>query len=623
NITLKAGENTYHSEERHSKHKVGLMGSGGIGLTLGSRSQSSDNTLDLKGHTPTLVGAIDGNVTIDAGGHYSEQGAIVHAGRAGGPLTKEQWLALSPDERARAGNVYLNAQSADLDVMRGEQKQEMNSRYKQTGITVNLSGALVNAAQMARKNLQHLGESDNARVKAMAAANTAWSSYKAIQAVDEALSSDPKTLINLSISGGSQHSSSHQKSREDTLQSSQLTGDSGVYLRIRGKGADSTLNVTGSDLGGSAITVLDVEGKKTFQAAETRREIHSEQHSGGGGGGIALQGGSNGGGFGFTANANIGKGETNGNSTTYRLSHIGGLSGHTDIGDGKTLLNGAQILGKSIDGNTRDLEIHSPQGTMDYQSRQNALSGNVLYGYGVAVNLDYQNTRVDAHEKTVNVESGHRDAVRGVQESDNSRIQALTSSIKQNDAQANKGQDKTGGVSGFYAGDDGYRIHNTGTTVLGGLITSTAKAEAEGKNSFSTDRLVREDIHNYSNYKGRSIALGLSAVLSGDTLGQGEAQRREFMNVGDSGVGKTFGIGHDQRSQEGVTIGSVNTANLTIGDDAGQRLLTGESAAEAAKNANRGITLEHVKERNGTTSVNFDADKVTRDITSTAQVMQG
>ena len=623
-ITLKAGENTYHSEERHSKRKVGLMGSGGIGVTLGSRSQSSDNTLDLKGHTATVVGAIDGNVTIDAGGHYREQGAIVHAGRAGGPLTKEQWLALSPAERNRAGNVYLNAQSAELDVMRGEQKQEMNSRYKQTGITVNLSGALVNAAQMARKNLQHLGKSDNARVKAMAAANAAWSGYKAVQAVNEAVQSGSGgTLINLSISGGSQHSSSHQKSREDILQSSQLTGDSGVYLNIRGKGAGSTLNITGSDLGGSAVTMLNVEGKKTFQAAETRREIHSDQHSGGGGGGIALQGGSNGGGLGITANANIGKGETNGNSTTYRLSHIGGLSGHTDIGDGKTLLNGAQILGKSIEGNTRDLEIHSPQGTMDYQSRQNALSGNVLYGYGVSVNLDYQNTRVDAHEKTVNIDSGQRDAVRGVQESGNNRIQALTGSIKQNDALANSGQDKTGGVSGFYAGDDGYRIHNTGTTVLGGLITSTAKAEAEGKNSFSTDRLVREEIHNYSNYKGKSIALGVSAVLSGDTLEQGEAQRREFMDVGKSGVGKTFGIGREQRSQEGVTIGSINTANLTIGDDAGQRLLTGESAAEAAKNANRGITLEHVKEHNGTTSVSFDADKVTRDITSTAQVMQG
>ena len=623
-ITLKAGENTYHSEERHSKHKVGLMGSGGIGITLGSRSQSSDATLDLKGHTPTLVGAIDGNVSIHAGGHYREQGAIVHAGRQEGALAKEQWLALTPAGRNRAGNVYLNAQSAELDVMRGEQKQEMNSRYKQTGITVNLSGALVNAAQMARKNLQHLGESDNARVKAMAAANTAWSSYKAIQAVNEAVQSGSGgTLINLSISGGSQHSSSHQRSREDILQSSQLTGDSGVYLRIRGKGADSTLNVTGSDLGGSAITVLDVEGKKTFQAAETRREIHSEQHSGGGGGGIAIQGGEGGGGIGYMAQANRGKGYSDGQSSSWRLSHIGGLEGHTDIGDGKTLLNGAQIQGKSIEGNTRDLEIHSPQGTMDYQSKQNALSGSVLYGYGVAVNLDYQNTRVEAHEKTVNVESGHRDAVRGVQESDNSRIQALTGSIKQNDAQANSGQDKTGGVSGFYAGDDGYRIHNTGTTVLGGLITSTTKAEAEGKNRFSTDRLVREDIANSSSYKGKSIALGLSGVLGGDTLGQGEAQRREFMNVGDSGVGKKIGIGHTHKHKEGITAGSINTAKLTIRDDAGQRRLTGESAAEAAKNANRGITLENNKARSGAADLNFDADKVTREVTSTAQVMQG
>ncbi|VEG78403.1 Uncharacterised protein [Cardiobacterium hominis] len=100
---------------------------------------------------------------------------------------------------------------------------------------------------------------------------------KAVQAVNEAVQSGSGgTLINLSISGGSQHSSSHQRSREDILQSSQLTGDSGVYLNIRGKGAGSTLNITGSDLGGSAVTMLNVEGKKTFQAAETRREIHSD-----------------------------------------------------------------------------------------------------------------------------------------------------------------------------------------------------------------------------------------------------------------------------------------------------------------------------------------------------------
>ncbi|WP_298049026.1 hemagglutinin repeat-containing protein, partial [uncultured Cardiobacterium sp.] len=280
-ITLKAGENTYHSEERHSKRKVGLMGSGGIGVTLGIRSQSSDNTLDLKGHTPTLVGAIDGNVTIDAGGHYSEQGAIVHAGRKGGPLTKEQWLALSPAERARAGNVYLNAQSAELDVMRGEQKQEMNSRYKQSGLTLRLNIPLLSAARSALKNLGYLGESNNSKVvKMMAASNAVWNGYEATKAAKEALA-DPRTLVNAQLTLGTQHSSSWQKSREDLLQTSQLSSDAGVYLNIRGKGEGSTLNVTGSDLGGSAITVLRVEGEKNFKSAEARREMHSERHSGG------------------------------------------------------------------------------------------------------------------------------------------------------------------------------------------------------------------------------------------------------------------------------------------------------------------------------------------------------
>ena len=620
-ITLKAGENTYHSEERHSKRKVGLMGSGGIGVTLGIRSQSSDNTLDLKGHTPTLVGAIDGNVTIDAGGHYSEQGAIVHAGRKGGALSKEQWLALSPAERARAGNVYLNAQSAELDVMRGEQKQEMNSRYKQSGLTLRLNIPLLSAARSALKNLGYLGESNNSKVvKMMAASNAVWNGYEATKAAKEALA-DPRTLVNAQLTLGTQHSSSWQKSREDLLQTSQLSSDAGVYLNIRGKGEGSTLNVTGSDLGGSAITVLRVEGEKNFKSAEARREMHSERHSGGFGIGPTIQLGSRGFEYGVGADGNIAHGNSDGQRTLHRLSHVGGLTGHTDIGDGKTELNGAQILGHSLSGNTRDLKILVPQETLDYQSRQFALGGHVLAGVGVSGDLDYQNTRVDAHEKTVNVESGRRDAVLNVQNSDNARIKELVSDIKQNDELANRGQSEVGGISGAIAGDGGYQIHNRGTAVIQGIITSSEKAEAEGKNHFSTDRLVREEIHNYSNYKGQSIALGVRAVLGGKTLGQEQDER--FINVGDSDVGKTFGIGREQRSQEGVTIGSVNTANLTIHDDAGQRQLTGESAAEAAKNANRGITLENNKERSGAASVGFDADKVTRDITSTAQVMQG
>ncbi|MDO4644116.1 MAG: hypothetical protein Q4A74_09770, partial [Cardiobacteriaceae bacterium] len=89
---------------------------------------------------------------------------------------------------------------------------------------------------------------------------------------------------------------------------------------------------------------------------------------------------------------------------------IGGLQGHTDIGDGKTLINGAQILGKSIDGNTRDLVAISPQGDMDYDSKKFALSGRVLYGYGFSADLEGEKTRVTAREQTETFAKGPQTA---------------------------------------------------------------------------------------------------------------------------------------------------------------------------------------------------------------------
>ncbi|MFU2055628.1 hypothetical protein ACLRAA_12045, partial [Gallibacterium anatis] len=55
--------------------------------------------------------------------------------------------------------------------------------------------------------------------------------------------------------------------------------------------------------------------------------------------------------------------------------------------------------------------------------------------------------------------------------------------------------------SGLFAGDEGYQVNvRQHTDLTGGLITSTAQAEADGKNSFSTGTLSHSDIQNYSNY---------------------------------------------------------------------------------------------------------------------------
>ena len=67
--------------------------------------------------------------------------------------------------------------------------------------------------------------------------------------------------------------------------------------------------------------------------------------------------------------------------------------------------------------------------------------------------------------------------------------------------------------AGIYAGDEGYDINvNKHTDLKGALITSTQKAEEDGKSHFSTGSLTHSDIENYSNHSGSSF--GVSGSVS-------------------------------------------------------------------------------------------------------------
>ena len=255
-------------------------------------------------------------------------------------------------------------------------------------------------------------------------------------------------------------------------------------------------------------------------------------------------------------------------------------------------------------------------------------NGGGLYGAGAALGIDYEKTRVIAHEKTINKESGGRDAITSVN-SNNARINAWKKDVQQNDAVANAQQGTLGGQSGFFAGDDGFRIKNSGTATLeGATFVSTAKAEAEGKNHFSTDRLIRKDLENHSEYKGKSVALGLSAVFNGDK-NNGTSQQIQWLgenfspiNVGESGLSSRFGYDRTSKNDRGTTYASINTANITINDAAGQQALTGESVADTIRNANRGMTLATAKEQSGAADAHFDAAKVENSVRTNAQVMK-
>ena len=85
------------------------------------------------------------------------------------------------------------------------------------------------------------------------------------------------------------------------------------------------------------------------------------------------------------------------------------------------------------------------------------VSGSVTVGYGASVRGSFNKSKINADHASVNEQAG------------------------------------------IYAGDEGYDINvNKHTGLNGGLITSTPKAEDEGKNQFSTGSLTHSDIENHS-----------------------------------------------------------------------------------------------------------------------------
>ena len=325
---------------------------------------------------------------------------------------------------------------------------------------------------------------------------------------------------------------------------------------------------------------------------------------------MAVSYGSDGFAFGITAGGNYGKGYGNGDETTWRTSHIGDKASNTVmVSGGNTTVKGAQVLGKSIISDVENLTIVSVQDTMSYSGKQKNISGQATVGYGTSVSASFNQSKINADYASVQEQSG------------------------------------------LFAGDEGYQVNvRQHTDLTGGLITSTAQAEADGKNSFSTGTLSHSDIENYTNYKGSAFGVSGSVAMNFDTplgkYGQAQSNKQAVNEQGeklyinsqgnpttasrdsagnankpklaeglDSLTGDvSFGFGYDKESQASITKSGINTTTLHIRDEQAQLAKTGKSVEETLKGIKTEITTENAQANAGALKNHFDKDKVLKEL---------
>ena len=266
---------------------------------------------------------------------------------------------------------------------------------------------------------------------------------------------------------------------------------------------------------------------------------------------------------------------SNQTKATRRHTHVGSTAGKTIIrSGGDTTLKGAQLIGKGVQADTRNLHIESVQDTETYQSKQQNGNVQVTVGYGFSASGSYSQSKVKADHASVTEQSG------------------------------------------IYAREDGYQIKvRDNTDLKGGIITSGKSAEDKGKKLFQTATLTASDIQNHSYYEGKSFGIGASVAISGESMGQNRpADSGPGIRLTDASKGQNnnnaIGYGSDGDSQSSITKSGINTRNIILTDEAGQLAKTGYGTDKAAQLAYTDIRTEDAGQQSGSLKNRFDADKV-------------
>lgn len=508
NVDITAATNTDSNWQFKEKKKSGLMGSGGIGFTIGSSKTKQD--LKEKGTTQSqstsTVGSNGGDVTISAGD-------ALHIG--GSDVIAKKDLALKGD-------------SVVVDPGHDKRTTDQTFEQKSSGLTLALSGAVGDVVNTAASTAMAAKDQSDGRLAALQGTKAVLSGIQASQAsrlaavkagTDDATKNGSFGVM-VSIGGQSSKSTSH--SEQDTVFGSSLNAGDSLSVTANGKGNAANsgdIAISGSQLkAGKDITLAAARDIALGGAASTQQTTGSNS-SKGGSIGVGIVAGKNGAGFMVSVSGNASKGNEKGNGTSWNETTLD-AGQNVDLTSGRdTLLQGAQVNGDKVTADVgRNLTLSSQQDSNNYNSKQQSISAGLSYtfgGGGPGGSFSYSRDKMNSNYDSV--------------------------------------QEQTG----IYAGKGGFDITVGNHTQLDGAVIAS-QADAD-KNKLDTGTLGFSDINNKADYKTEHQGAGFSTGGSapGNVLG----------NMANALLAGAGGKGH----AEGTTQSAVADGAIVIRDQASQQ----------------------------------------------------
>lgn len=485
-VSIEAGTNTQTQTSYSALSESGLMSSGGLDVSIGTRDQSTDQKNTRTSAAASTVGSTGSNVTITAGTSYTQTGS---------------------DVVVPAGNVTITAQKVDITSAAQNSSSQTDTEFKQSGITLSISNPVLAAAQTINSMGKAIEKAKDGRMQALALASAGAAGYNAADAVQkqgsvkDATAADKMGGININLSLGSSSSESHSTSQATTQRGSSVHAGGNVNIKATGSATDSDTHNGDITVGGSTIqagntVTLDAQNKLNLVSTQNTTQDRSSNSSSSGSVGVGY---SSTAGLNVNASASESSGRSNGSSVTQNNTLIQGQQIALKSGSDTTVA-GAVVRADQVSANVGgNLLVESRQDTDTYQNRSSNSGGSISVGtQGGSGSISFGKSNTDSTYASVTQQSGIR------------------------------------------SGDGGFDITVQGKTrLVGGVISTTEAGVKAGNNKISSaGGIETQDIHNSASYTAESsqVSIGTSAGSSSAGFGQDSGTAASTTKAGISGI---------------------------------------------------------------------------------------
>ena len=506
---------------RHKKS--GLLGGAGIGFTIGKEKHNIDESNHEEATVKNTIASTKGAVTIKAND-------TVHI--------------TSADIVAKEGAV-LDGSAVTLDGNVDHNHMTYDERYKKSGLTVSLGGAVANTLTNATRTIKQAGGRDDKRLAALELNEARKQLQDGYEAVDAALHGEKirdavtgkvdkvdgkakrgakniDDAINLSVSIGSTSRKQGQVVDTNTYQGGTLVSENDVHIIAR-DAQQSGIGLTGETVEAKKL-VLDSASDINLEAGKNTVDVNNTYKSSGWsvGAGISLTGG---GILDINASGHMARqnGDTHQESyvpTKLKAVELAQLKAKRD-----TNIIGSTVSGKKVEVDTgRDLHIQSLQDVDNFKEHSKSV------GFSVSSKPNFKNPT-----GSINASVG--------------RIDSKWKSVTEQ--------------AGIYAGEEGYNLNVGNSTTLEGAVIKSDAPKA--KNTLTTKSLEMKDIQNEAEYTYSNNGIGYNYYGSKKKLEEMKTNDKKGYDKIYNSIGLVPNLGVGSKGKESSTTQSaISDGILTV-----------------------------------------------------------